>query len=129
MAIAITAVLFGGIITGYIQASRRAEWSGYSLAAQALATQQLEQARSAKWDVSSIPAVDELTNIPPVTSAVLDLPVMGTNIVRATNYTTVSLVAISTVPLITIHLVEVNTVWPFGGKLFTNTAADYFAPD
>jgi prepilin-type N-terminal cleavage/methylation domain-containing protein len=129
MATAITAVAFGGIVTCYIQSSRRAEWSGYSLAAHALAIQQLEQARSAKWDTLTTPVVDELTNIAPVTSAVLDLPISGTNAVWVTNYATVSTVTISTTPLVTVHMVKVNTVWPFRGKLFTNSIADYFAPD
>ena len=116
MAVAITTVVFGGIVTSYIQSGRRAEWSGYSLAAHALAIQQLEQARSAKWDVQSTPVVDEITNIARVTSAILDLPISGTNVVRATNYATVSTVAISTTPLVTVHMVEVDTVWPFRGK-------------
>lgn len=129
LAIAVTAFVFGGIITAYVQSSRRAEWSGYSLAAHALAMQQLEQARSAKWDIESTPPVNELTNIPPVTSAVLDLPVSGTNVVWATNYASVSTIAISTNPPVTVQMVEVNTVWPFGGRLYTNRVADYFAPD
>ena len=44
VAIAIMAFVFGGLISAYVQATRRAEWSGYSLAAQAMAIQQLEQA-------------------------------------------------------------------------------------
>jgi hypothetical protein len=129
MATAITAVVFGGIVTCHIQSSRRAEWSGYSLAAQALALQQLEQARSAKWDTLTTPAVDEITNIAPVTSAILDLPISGTNAVWATNYATVSTVTISATPYVAVHMVEVKTVWPFRRKLFTNSLADYFAPD
>jgi len=41
--IAITALMFMGIITAYIHGTYKAEWSGYSLAAQAMAIQQLEQ--------------------------------------------------------------------------------------
>jgi type II secretory pathway pseudopilin PulG len=129
LAVAITALVFGGIVTSYVNTSRRAEWSGYSLAAQALAMQQLEQARSAKWDVLSTPVVDELTNIAPVSSAILDLPISGTNVVWATNYATVSTVAISTTPLVTVHMVQVSTVWPFRVKLYTNRVSDYYAPD
>ena len=126
---AIMTVVFAGMVTSYTESSRRAEWSGHSLAAHALALQQLEQARSAKWDILVTPEVNEITNLARVTSAVLDLPISGTNVVRATNYATVSTVAISTTPLVRVHLVEVKTVWPFRGRLYTNRIADYFAPD
>src|SRR5256885_420469 len=57
--LAIVALLFGGIITGYMQGAYRAEWAGYNLAAQAQALQQLEQAKAAMWDNSH----NEFTNI------------------------------------------------------------------
>ncbi len=133
MSIAVVALAFGTILTAYIQATQRAEWSGYSLAAQALAIQQLEQARSAKWDVLDTPTVDEITNLPPMMTNILDLPISGTNVVIATNFITVSTIMISTNPPVPIHMVRVDTVWAFHWKsvnrLFTNTAANYYAPD
>lgn len=133
MSVGIVALVFGGILAGYIQSARRAEWTGYSLAAQALALQQLEQARAAKWDVLATPAVDEITNLPAMTWAELDLPISGNNAVRATNYITVSTIPISANPPASVHMVSVSTVWPFtkGQKTqwFTNTVANYFAPD
>jgi prepilin-type N-terminal cleavage/methylation domain-containing protein len=133
MCIAVVTLIFGGIITGYVQTGYRAEWSGYSLAAQALAIQQLEQARAAKWDTLDQPVADEITNIFRVTSTTLDLPISGTNAVWATNYCTVSLIAISTNPAVSVYMVKVDTVWPFLRKglnqYFTNTVAAYYAPD
>ena len=133
MSIGIATLAFAGIITGYVQSSSRAEWSGYSLAAQALAIQQLEQAKSAKWDVLDTPVVDEIMNIPTLVASQLDLPVSGTNQVWATNYTTISSVVISANPAISVHMVRVDTVWPFRWysttRYFTNTLVDYFAPD
>jgi len=133
LALAIMTVVFGGIITASTQAERRAEWSGYSLAAEALANQQLEQARSAKWDVLDSPEVDEITNLPAVSVAQLDLPVSGSNYVWATNYVTIRTISVADNPPASVHLVKVDTVWPFTrGRqtvLFTNTVADYFAPD
>src|SRR5262245_29559395 len=63
LAVAITAVAFGGIIMAYSQATRRAQWSGYSLSAQALAVQQIEQARASVWDLSVFPIKNDLTNL------------------------------------------------------------------
>lgn len=133
ISLAIAGVLFAGLITAYVQSSYRAEWSGYSLAAQSLAVQQLEQARAADWDISTIPIKNEITNVPTITAAILDLPVNGTNVIWATNYTTITSVPITNTLGASVYMVRVDTAWPFiwAGKrsYFTNTVADYFAPD
>jgi len=133
IALAIAALVFAGLILAYVQSTRRAEWTGYSLAAQALAVQELEAARSAKWDVQSVPPVDELTNLPSMTWSVLDLPISGNNVTYATNYISVKTISLSTTPPESVRMVKVDTVWPFAkGRAttyFTNTVANYFAPD
>src|SRR5882724_3142758 len=98
--IAIVALVFGGIISGYIQGAYRAEWAGYNLAAQALAMQQLEQAKAAMWDSSH----NEFTNILLQTWAVMDLPINGTNKVCATNYVQVTTNTVSTSPALVIYM-------------------------
>jgi prepilin-type N-terminal cleavage/methylation domain-containing protein len=50
MALAIFGMIISGLIFGYVQANRMAEWSSMSLAAQSFALQGVEQARSAKWE-------------------------------------------------------------------------------
>ena len=148
MAIIITAVAFGGIIMAYTQAARRAQWSGYSLAAQALAVQQIETSRSAMWDLSWSPPKNEVTNLPllgktfigganPVvrgyTTNILDLPTTGTNYVWATNFITITQFPIVAGTLAPLQMVRVDTVWPFTwgktNRLFTNTVVTYIAPD
>ncbi|HOX58653.1 MAG TPA: prepilin-type N-terminal cleavage/methylation domain-containing protein [Candidatus Paceibacterota bacterium] len=91
VAIAIATLAFGGVILGYVLTADRAEWSAYSLAAQSLAMQGVEQARGAKWDPKSWPSVDELgvTNYTQV--EILDVPVSGQP-VQATNYIRVTTV-------------------------------------
>jgi type II secretory pathway pseudopilin PulG len=127
--LAIVALVFGGIITGYMQGAYRAEWAGYNLAAQAQAIQQIEQAKTAVWDN----AHNEFTNILQQTWGTLDLPINGTNRVYITNYVQVTTNQISSSPLIYIYMVKVDTVWPYLRKglkvYYTNTVADYFAPD
>src|ERR1039457_4634841 len=77
VAIAVAMLSFGGVIFGYVLTADRAQWSAYSLAAQSLALQGVEQARAAKWDPKAWPAVDELgvTNYTEVD--MLDVPVAG----------------------------------------------------
>lgn len=132
IAMSIVVVSLAGVITGYIVATRQAEWSAYSLAAQSLATQRLEQTRAAKWDprAAAIAGVtnDELVaaNFPTVPTNILDMPVSGTNVAYATNFTTITDVSSGGYPL---RMIRVDCVWSFRQRLFTNTIAAYRAPD
>lgn len=141
--IVIVVLVSEGVINGYIQSAKRAEWSGYSLAAQALALEQLEQIRATTWDSLSDPPTDQTTDLNLINwknksgtwtgYAVnqLDLPVSGTNTVLATNYVTVTTVVNSVNSLATYKMIRVDTVWPFSmtGQYFTNTIVTYRAPD
>jgi hypothetical protein len=128
--VAIVALVFGGIITSYIQGAYRAEWAGYNLAAQAMAMQQIEQAKTAVWDSTR----NEFTNLVLQSWGILDLPINGTNKVYATNYVTVfNNVPISSDTNLWVQMVRVDTVWPYvrGGQVlyYTNSVADYYAQD
>jgi hypothetical protein len=127
LAIALGGILISGMIVGYLQAAVRAEWSAYSLAAQSLAVMRLEQTRAAKWDRLAYPPVDQLgSGNLPMTVEVLDIPVVGTNIAFATNFTTVT--TISTAP--PLKMIRVDCVWAFGDRgVYTNTVVTYRAAD
>lgn len=127
IALAIGTVIFGGVLTGYIQSSKRAEWSAYNLAGYSMSMQHLEMARAAKWDTQSVSLTDNLVSSNfPVTVEVLDVPVRGSNLAYATN--TVFIKVISADP--PLKMVRVETVWSFrDGRTFTNSAATYRAPD
>lgn len=127
IASAIAAMMFGGIIYGYTQSGRNAEWSAYSFAAQSMAVQRIEQTRACKWDPEASPVVDELLSSNfPTTNSILDVPMSGSNIVYATNYTFIS--TVSTSPKL--RMIRVDSVWGFiNGKLYTNSIATYRAPD
>jgi Tfp pilus assembly protein PilV len=143
IAMGIVTMIFTGIILAYTQASYRAEWSGYSLAAESLAMKQIEQARSARWDPANVQQQNEIYQLNLLGSNYsagvltgyswtnLDLPTTGTNVARATNYVTVKPVA-SSAPGSNI-MVRVDTVWKFRWrnttKLYTNTICTYLAPD
>jgi hypothetical protein len=127
-------VVCGTIIAGYVQTSYHAEWTGYSLAAQAAGVQQLESSKCAIWDPQQTPVQDEINQLPRVTSTMLDIPVSGTNLVYATNTITVTLISMTCGTYVySNYLVMVSTVWPFRWKntttLYTNTIAGYYAPD
>lgn len=127
MATAIAAMTVAGIIQGYTQSSKRAEWSGYSLAAQALATQRLEQTRACRWDTET--GVDQLVSANfPSQTLLLDIPVVGTNAVYATNVTTITVIS-ATAPQL--RMIRVDCTWrfPITGRVFTNTVATYRSPD
>jgi len=127
VALFIGALLMAGMFQGYTMASRRAQFSSFQVAANAMAMQQMESIVAATWVVSGT----SVTNIfsPSLTNqqvSALCLPSSGTNLVYATNYATVQ--QISTNPPYV--MVQVNCVWNFIGMgTFTNTVSVLRAPD
>lgn len=116
-----------GIVSGFMQSHRTAEWSAYSLAAQSLAMQPIEQARAAKWDPTKATPVDQLVSSNfPVRVLLLDVPISGTNIVYATNRVSIRTVSVDP-PL---REIAVECTWTFPNRgTFTNTMLTFRAPD
>ncbi|HWC61925.1 MAG TPA: type II secretion system protein [Verrucomicrobiae bacterium] len=147
IALAIIVMVFASIILAYTQATYRAQWTGYSLAAESLAMRQIEQARSARWDPADPSgAVNQIYSLvllnSNLTSRVLtgytwtnlDLPSSGSNYIRATNFVTIKpMPPVAGSPNGTNIMVRVDTVWPFRWgttkRLVTNTICTYVAPD
>jgi type II secretory pathway pseudopilin PulG len=130
IAVFISTMIFGTVIYAYVSANDRAEWSAYSLAAQSLAIQGIEQARAAQWDPESWPVIDKL----PVTNYTrvekLDVAVSGTPVL-ATNYVSISTIATSP----QIRQLRADCVWVLVSRYhgaagpFTNTAVTFRASD
>jgi type II secretory pathway pseudopilin PulG len=138
-------LVISGLIFGYVQVNRLAEFSSMSLAAQSYASQGLEQAKSAQWNYVRWPNTnygpgtgDELgfspsigyTNLPPVVDT-LDVPTSGAPI-YITNYVTITNVFASlNLSYITLRQIRSDVVWtfPLTGQLCTNTAITLRAPD
>jgi type II secretory pathway pseudopilin PulG len=127
VAFAISGLSVGGIVSGYILANTSAERFGLSLAASAQASQRLEQMRSAKWDTSSWPAIDDLTTTNFSNQVVtLETSWNGSNVIYATNFAQITTVS-TTPPL---RRIRVDCVWNFRGtKVLTNTIESFRAPD
>ena len=126
ISVTIAVLAVTGIINGYIFSVRRAEWSAQSLAAHSMAIQRLEQVRAAKWNVSDSPVTDQVVeaNFPTIT-AMLDMPMSGSNVINATISTRIT--AVSADP--PLKLVQIDCVWPFMNRgFFTNTLRTYRAP-
>ena len=155
IAFLVVALMFGVIINGYTSAAKRMQWTGFSLAAQALSIQTIEQARSATWDPAQTGKAIEVTNLtllgktftPNPTALVLwtysgytinilDVPWKGTNYLMATNWVTVQMFRLPPPNTnIVMQLVRVDTVWPFNAwanfklRYYTNTVCSLLAPD
>lgn len=147
----IVALVFAGIIQAYLMSGRRLQWSGYSLAAQSLAIQTIEQARATVWDPAQTPPLNEITNLNLMGTSlstsgntftytgfstnILDVPYTGTNYVLATNYVTIVLTNVNGNANAQEQVVTVRTVWPFYigadsiNLLFTNTVSTIISPD
>jgi prepilin-type N-terminal cleavage/methylation domain-containing protein len=133
--ILITFVILGmvlaGLIYGYVQANRMAEWCSMSMAAQSLASEGAEKARAADWRPRDWPMTqgyegssDELTNGWQTNYLdFMDVPSRG--ILSATNFNVTNFVSITNIgsgnpPL---RQIRSDAVWtfPWDGKLCTNT--------
>ncbi|MFZ0827416.1 MAG: prepilin-type N-terminal cleavage/methylation domain-containing protein [Verrucomicrobiia bacterium] len=134
IAIVVLALVMGGIIEGYTQANRMAEYSSMSLAAQSAATQGMEQALAARWDTEAGDTnigyghADELGTVTNYLMGVdaLDVPVSGTTN-PVWNYVTIS-TAQANPPL---RQIRSDAVWafPLTGTMYTNTTITLRAPD
>lgn len=130
VAIFIVGLVFTTILTSYVAATDRSEWSGYSLAAQSLAVQGMEQARCAKWDPQAWPVVDELGETNYSTIEQLDITASKQTIF-ATNYISIANIP-GTVPM---RQIRADCVWTLASRRpatrgpFTNTAVTLRAPD
>jgi len=137
------ALMMSGIIYGYVQIDRLAEFSSMSLAAQSFASQGLEQARSVQWDYVRWPNTNAnaqdpfwtpssigYTNLPPQVDT-LDIPTSGAAI-YVTNFVVVSNVLTYLNPQNPpVRQITCSCVWtyPLSGAVCTNTAVSLRAPD
>jgi hypothetical protein len=155
MALVITTLVFGTMIQTYNLLCKRALWSGYSLAAQAVNSQQIEQFRGAFWNPGGStgpagPTNEIYTNlykntngfmgsqynsglglVTGYTTNYLPLPVpSGNTVIVITNYVSNGLITASGATAL--MWVSVDTVWPFvaegTNKFYTNRMVTYFAP-
>lgn len=155
ISLAVMSVAFGGILLAYIRSARQAQWAGYSLAAESIGIQIIEQARAAVWDPSFNPPKNELMNLnlngwtwtasaqgggtgtgTGWTTNILDVPLSATNnVVIATNFVTITCFYENgnNSPPVLLQMVRVDTVWSavgFGGnRIFTNRTATYYGMD
>ena len=124
-------IVLAGLIYGYAQINRNAEWNNLSLVGQAFASDYVEQARGAQWN-------SQLTSGGPGTSDPLLCP---TNYTRLdTNFsasgrsqvvtTTVSIASLTT-NNIYLRQIRADSSWvfPLTGQTFTNTVVTQRAPD
>ena len=130
-----------GMIYGYVEANRVAEWSSQSLAAMSYASQGMEQMRAVQWEAEEFSSgTGGFDALAPYMKAqadgtygywtnqvdTLDVPTSGAPI-NVTNYIYVT--SISTNP--PLRRIVSQVVWSFRltGQLFTNTMVTLRAPD
>jgi prepilin-type N-terminal cleavage/methylation domain-containing protein len=127
MALAITGLAIGAIMSGYAYCTTSAQKAALSLAANARAMERLEETRSAQWDTAVWPAVDQLvaTNFPTKT-VTLDLSGSGDVTTTATIQTLISQISANP-PL---KQIRVDCIWQFKGvQRITNSIETCRAAD
>ena len=132
-----------GLIFGYVEINRMAQFSAMSLAAQSFAEQGLEEAKSVQWsyvrwpntnanaeDPFWIPASIGYTNLNPQVDT-LDVPTTGAPLL-VTNFVSVTYVLTSLEPSNPpMRQIRSDCIWtyPWNGRTCTNTAIALRAPD
>ena len=127
IALAITGLTVGGIISGYIYCTGAVVKAELVQAANARVMQRIEEARSARWDTSVWPIVDQLvaTNFPDE-SVTLDMPGSDSGGTSAVIQTTISQLSL-TPPT---RSIRVDCIWQFRGvEQITNTVETIRGPD
>jgi type II secretory pathway pseudopilin PulG len=137
IAFLIFGLVTAGILYGYVQANRIAEWSSMSLGAQSYASQGIEQALAAKWDTAAngevladfLPPISytQPTNLTQFDTN--DVPQSGAPLLL-TNYISVAWIDnLTNGPYL--REIKSQVVWrfPLTGKFFTNTIVTFRAPD
>jgi len=149
---AVFGLVTGGLVCGYVQVNRMAEFSSMSLAAQSFASQGVEEAKSVQWNYVRWPNTNATsddpfwtaqpapgvaysngygyTNLTPYTDT-LDVPTSGAPIL-VTNFVTVTdeyVILNTNNPIL--RQIRCDCVWtfPLDGTICTNTAITLRAPD
>jgi type II secretory pathway pseudopilin PulG len=129
ISMAMAALTVSGVISCYLMAVQRSEWTAASTAAHQLAMDRMAQLRALRWEVSwegDATRTNELVAgsfVDP--GEALDLPQTGTEPLLATNYVTVT--RLNDPPLL---LLRVDCVWSLLSLgPFTNTLVSYRASD
>lgn len=137
IAFLIFGLVSAGLLYGYVQENRVAEWSSMSLGAQSYASQGIEQCLAAKWDTEANGEV-LADYLPPIsytspTNLVLvdtnDVPQSGAPLML-TNYLSVAWIdSLTNGPYL--REIKSQVVWqfPLTSKYFTNTIVTLRAPD
>jgi type II secretory pathway pseudopilin PulG len=128
-----------GVIYGYLQTNRMAEWAAMSLAAQSYASQGAEQARAAKWDPSAYPqtaSTDQLTNgtvrVNSGANYIFDVPIKGDPTSANFAFFVTNTVSISNVSVNPpLRQIISQVIWTFyvNQRVYTNTVVLLRAPD
>lgn len=137
IAFLIFGLVTAGILYGYVQANRIAEWSSMSLGAQSFASQGVEEALAAKWDMQAnnqvvadlLPPISFTAPTNIVQPDTNDVPQSGAPLLL-TNYVSISWKDnLTNGPYL--RQIKSQVVWrfPLTGKFFTNTIILLRSPD
>jgi prepilin-type N-terminal cleavage/methylation domain-containing protein len=136
VAFVVFSMVSAGVIFGYVQANRMAEWSAISLSAQSYASQGAEQARAAKWDPWAYPQSTNTDQTPSGTiwtnTGIFDIPIKGSPTNGNFGFFVTNIVSVTNISMNPPLRKIVSTVyWNFylTGRQYTNTIVLLRAPD
>lgn len=138
IAFLILSLVFSGLVYGYVEVNRMAQWTAKSLAAQSYASQGAEQARAADWRPRDWPqtngpgTMDELPPTNYTTVDIMDVPMKGNPTNSDFGYWVTNHISITTYSINpALRQIRSDCVWisPMTSLPQTNTVILLRAPD
>jgi prepilin-type N-terminal cleavage/methylation domain-containing protein len=138
IAVVILTLIMGGVLYGYVEANRIAEWSSQSLAAMSYAEQGMERLRAAQWCAEEFSLAMGQGNTDVLgdnfqTNEVdtLDVPTTGSLIYVTNTITATAVLNADGKSIPPLKRLVSQVVWTFTltGQLYTNTIVTLRAPD
>ncbi len=138
IAFGVLMMVFSGLIYGYVQANRMAEFSSMSLAANSYAMQGAEQARAACWRPRDWPpatgfgTMDELPPTNYTETSVMDVPIKGAPTNSDFAFFITNNIYVTTYSLNpTVRQIRSDCIWmfPLTSTIYTNTVILLRGPD
>lgn len=124
IAFGVLGMVFSGLIYGYVQANRMAEWTSMSLAAESYASEGAEQLRAGNWSPRAYPPVDQTGLTTNTYWDIMDVPIKGSPASNdfafyVTNYVSVTTYSVN--PPIRQIRSDCKWTFPLTGAVQSNT--------
>jgi len=130
MCVLITGLVLAGTVQGYILSSIRMQFASCSMAANAIATEHMEQVLSAEWNTMAGVNQYSSSSLTNNATGTLCMPNMAGNPIPYTNYTSIAFMSNPSYAVINVKCVwTLPNFLTLTNRTFTNAVTTIHSPD